>query len=168
MKLSEIFGRKILDKAGKEGYVLSAGTSGGSLYLSCADENEREFYVKWENVLLLGDSLIYEEREENVENFYALRLGRACYDLKGNFEGRLEDCTVLGGRIKTARIGKKNYPAGILVWGDIILIKELRRLNCDVIKDGKRVFKKGAVITDELLSEAAAAGEYVQTTLKSL
>lgn len=168
MKLSELFGKRILNRAGKEGYVLSVAEAGGELYFLCADESEREFCVKWDSVLNFGDSIIYDGREESPENAYTLRLGRACYDLKGNFSGNLEDCTILGGRLKTAKIGKKNYPAEFLIRGDIILIKELRRLNYDVVKDGERVFKKGALVTDELLVEAAAAGEYVQTTLKSL
>lgn len=168
MKISEIIGKRVLDKAGKEGYVFSVQADGNALYLVCADESEREFEVKWDNVLNFGDSIIYETRGEKAEKKYALRLGRPCYGLKGNFLGRLENCTVASGKIKTAKIGKKNYPAEALVWGDVILVKEFRKLNGDVIKNGERIFKKGAPVTDELLEEAAAAGEYVQTTLKSL
>lgn len=169
MKLSGIFGKKILNNAGKEGYVLSAGLCGGTLYLLCADDNEREFCVRWDSVLDFGgDGIVYDGREESLKKVYALRLGLPCYDFNGTFLGNLEDCTVTGGKLKSAKAGKKTYPAGGLVWGDAVLVKELRRLNCDVVKDGKKIFKKGEYVTDELLGEAVAAGEYVQTTLKSL
>ena len=168
MKVSEFFGKRILGTNGKEGYVVSVNAKGGSLCLICADGNEREFTVDMDNVLSLDDKIIYDGTE--IENISAvpLRLGRAGFDTRGNYLGNLTDFTLSGGKLKTARIGKKNYPADGIILGDVVIVKDMRRLKSDVTKDGRTLFKKGAYITDEVLSEAAAEGEYVQTTLKSL
>ena len=65
------------------------------------------------------------------------------------------------------RLGKACFAEG-LVYGDVIIVKQFLRLNGDVVKDGETLFKKGTFVTDDVLNEAAAAGEYVQTKLKSL
>lgn len=168
MKISEIVGKKIFGEGGRQGYVVSVGELNGEIYLRCADGNEREFAVKMESVYQSGGNILFGGGEAENKSFYALRLGRACYDMKGNYLGRLNDCTIRRGKLTGARIGKKNYPAGELIFGDAVLVKEVRRLNADVVKNGKTLFKKGTCVTDGLLGEAAAQGEYVQTTLKSI
>lgn len=168
MKLSEIFGKKVLSTAGKVGYVISVSCDKNQLYFVCADVNEREFTVKWENVTEFGENIIFDGTESKENDLYPLRLGRACFDLRGNYLGKLEDCTIAGGKLKSAKIGKKNYPAEGLIAGDVTLVKDLRRLNADVVKDGKILFKKGTYVTEDILNEAAVCGEYVQTTLKSI
>lgn len=168
MKVSSIYGKKILSTAGKEGYVISVNADGQSLFLTCADGNEKEFCVDMATVISIGDKIIYDGTECINCNAVPLRLGRAGFDMRGNYLGNLEDFTVTGGRLKTAKIGKKNYPVEGLILGDVIIVKDLRRLNFDVVKDGNTLFKKGAYLTDEVLAEAASAGEYVQTTLKSI
>lgn len=168
MKLSEILGKRILSTTGKEGYVVSVGAEGRSLFFTCADISEREFTVDAKNVLRLGDSILYDGTESAKKPAVTLRLGRAGFDMQGNYLGKLADFTVLGKKLRSAKIGKKNYPAEGLILGDIIIVKDVRRLTSDVVKDGAVLFKKGTPVTDEMLSEAAAAGEYVQTTLKTL
>lgn len=168
MKVSSIYGKKIMSTAGKEGYVISVNAEGQSICLICADGNEREFCVDMETVISSGDKIIYDGTECIICNAVPLRLGRAGFDMQGNYLGNLEDFTITGGKLKTAKIGKKNYPVEGLILGDVIIVKDLRRLKSDVIKNGNTLFKKGAYITDEVLAEAASAGEYVQTTLKSI
>lgn len=168
MKLSQFFGKRIISTDGKEGYVLSVNADGQSLFFVCADGNEREFTVDMSHVISIGDSILYDGTESDKKTSSHVRLGRACFDMQGNYLGNLEDVTLSGGKLKTAKIGKKNYPVEGLIWGDVVIVKNLRRLKSDVIKDGVTLFKKGSHITDEMLSEAAAAGEYVQTRLKSI
>ena len=168
MKVSSIYGKKIMSTAGKEGYVIAVSAEGQLLYLMCADGNEREFCVDMDNVISIGDRIIYDGTECINANAVPLRLGRAGFDMRGNYLGNLEDFTITCGRLKTAKIGKKNYPVEGLILGDVIIIKDVRRLKTDVVKDGNTLFRKGTFVTDDVLSEAAAAGEYVQTTLKSL
>ena len=168
MKLSKIFGKRIKSAGGKEGYVVSVNAEGQSLFFVCADDNEREFTVDMQSVTSLGDNILYDGRESGKKAAVPVRLGRAGFDMRGNYLGNLEDFTIAGGKLKTAKIGKKNYPAEGLILGDVIIVKDLRRLKSDVIKNGSTLFKKGEYVTDGVLSEAAAAGEYVQTTLKTL
>ena len=168
MKVSEFFGKRILGTNGKEGYVVSVNAGGGRLCLVCADGNEREFAVDMGNILSVGDKIIYDGTE--CENIAAvpLRLGRAGFDMRGKYLGNLTDFALSNGKLKSAKIGKKNYPADGIILGDIVLVKDMRRLKSDVKKDGRTLFRKGAFVTDGVLFEAAAEGEYVQTTLKSL
>lgn len=168
MKLSEIYGKRVLSTAGKEGYVLSVNASDGKLVsLVCADEREREFTVDFKNVLKTGEKIIFNESvEESVG--VPIRLGKACFDENGGYLGNLQDFTFFGDRLKTAKIGKKNYPAEILIAGDVVIVKRVSTLKGDVVKNGETLFKKGTFVTDDVLNEAAAAGEYVQTKLKTL
>lgn len=168
MKLSQIFGKRIKSAVGREGYVVSVNAEGLSLFFVCADEGEREFTVDMQSVISLGDSILYDGKVCGKTAAVPVRLGRASFDMRGNYLGNLEDFTVLGGKLKTAKIGKKNYPAEGLILGDVIIVKDLRRLKSNVVKGGTTLFKKGAYVTDDVLSEAAAAGEYVQTTLKTI
>lgn len=168
MKLSEIYGKRVLSTAGKEGYVLSVNVAGGKIVsLVCADEREREFTVDFKNVLKTGEKIIFNESvEESVG--VPIRLGKACFDENGGYLGNLRDFTFFGDRLKTAKIGKKNYPAEILIAGDVVIVKRVSTLKGDVVKNGETLFKKGTFVTDDVLNEAAAAGEYVQTKLKTL
>ena len=167
MKVSELFGKRVLGTNGRDGYVVSVNAEGRNAWLVCADDNEREFAVDLKNVLSADDKIIYDGTEVKV-CATPLRLGRAGFDMRGKYLGNLCDFTLSRGKLKFAKIGKKNYPADGIILGDIVIVKDLRRLKSDVKKDGKTLFKNGAYVTDEVLSEAAAEGEYVQTTLKTL
>lgn len=168
MKLSEIYGKRVLSTAGKEGYVLSVNADGGRIVsLICADEREQEFTVDFKNVLKAGEKIIFSAYGEETAGV-PVRLGKACFDEKGAYLGNLQDFTFFGDRLKTAKIGKKNYPVEGLICGDVFIVKRFSRLKGDVVKDGETLFKKGTFVTDDVLDEAAAEGEYVQTKLKSL
>ena len=167
MKVSEFFGKSILSTDGKDGYVISVNAEGRNVWLVCADGNEREFSVGLDNVLSVGDRIIYDGTEV-ASCGVPLRLGRAGFDMRGNYLGTLSDFTMSGGKLKTAKIGKKNYPADGIILGDVVIVKDMRRLKSDVIKDGRTLFKKGTCVTDGVLEDAATAGEYVQTTLKTI
>ena len=86
----------------------------------------------------------------------------------GKYLGNLSDLDFNGTKIQRAKIGKRNYPAEKLFMGDVIIVPEVKRLKSDVIKDGKVILKKGAEVNPQLLSTAAAEGEFVQTNLKTI
>lgn len=167
MKLSGFIGKRILSTAGPEGYVLGVSTAGGALYLDCADCDEKEFTVDMQCVLSVKECIIFNGFTARPQNAMPVRLGRACFDMRGMYLGGLEDFTLAGGKLKTARIGKKNYPAEEIISGDIVIVKGAR-LAAPVKKNGKTLFKKGTCVTQELLELAAGEGEYVQTRLKSI
>ena len=51
MKISQLFGKKVLSTAGKRGYVVSATVEDTTLAsLVCADEDEKEFIIDAANV----------------------------------------------------------------------------------------------------------------------
>lgn len=169
MKISTVYGREVISTAGKRGYILSVHTEGAKLIgFTCADQNEREFGLDIGNVLKFGDSILF--RDESAPPIAAprLRLGRAAYDEKGNWLGLAEDFTFSGNRLQKARIGKKNYPAEGLVFGDVLIVKSGRKLRYDVEKNGKILLKKGTPLTAEAMETARKEGEYVQASLKSL
>ncbi len=97
-----------------------------------------------------------------------MRLGCAGFDEKGNYLGILEEFTYSKNKLLKAKIGKKTYPAEGLLAGDVIIVKRVKRVNADVVKDGKVIIKKGTPLTNEVLASAEANGEYIQTNLKSI
>lgn len=122
MKVSSIYGKKIISTEGKTGYVISVKADGQSVFFTCADGNEREFCVDMASVISVGDKIIYNGAECENLNAVPLRLGRAGFDTRGNYLGKLSDLTITGGRLKTARVGKKTYPVEGLIFGDIVIV----------------------------------------------
>ena len=169
MNISELYGKKVVSTDGKRGYIISVNAAEGRIEsLVCADENEREFFVDVKNVLKTGSEILFEDRESVKRSAKPVRLGRAGFDESGRFLGFLEELYIKDFKLYKARIGKKNYPADGVVWGDIIIVGNIRRLKSDVVKDGKVILKKGSAITEAALSAALDAGEYVQTIIKTL
>lgn len=169
MKLSSVYGMETTGKDGKSGYVVSVHASGGKLrYFICADENEKEFTVEAGAVIKYGERIVFKSCCPNPEPAPAVRLGRAVFDDRGAYMGLLEDFTFSGEKILKAKVGKKNYPADGLVYGDVIIIKTGRKLRGDVKKDGRVIIKKGTAVNAETLETAFKEGEYVQTRLKSI
>lgn len=169
MNVSEFFGKKVVSTQGKEGYVISVNGGAGRVEcLVCADGDEREFFIDVKNVLSVGDKIIYEDRQSAMKSARPLRLGRAGFDEKGTYLGEVEDYTFKGNKLLKAKIGKKNYAADELTCGDVVIVKGKKRLKEDVISGGKVILKKGTPVTPEVLEKARAAGEYVQTNLKSI
>ena len=169
MKISDLYGKKVESTAGRRGYVVSVNANGDRLEcLICADSDENEFAVDLQNVLSVGDKIIFEDRDSAIKNSRPLRLGRAGFDEKGAFLGKLEEFTFNRKKLLKAKIGKKNYPAADLVCGDVIIVKNKKAFTSDVIKDGKIIIKKGAPVTESALETAEAAGEYVQAKMKSI
>lgn len=169
MKISELYGKTVESTAGKRGYVLSVKASGNRLEcLICADEEENEFTVDINSVLKFGNIIVFEDRESAIKSSKPLRLGRASFDESGNYLGNLDEYLFNGKTLLKAKIGKKNYPAAELVCGDAVIVKKIKRLKGDVVKDGKVIIKSGTCLTDEVLSDALNQGEYVQTKMKSI
>ncbi len=169
MNVSLLYGKKAVSTEGRQGYVISVNVAGGKIEcLTCADEDENEFSIDMKNVLKVGETILFEDREKAIKAAKPVRLGRASYDDKGTYLGNLEDMTLSGNKILSVKIGKKSYQAGELIYGDVVIAKRTKRLKSDVIKDGKVIIKKGTPLTGEVLSAAEKEGEYVQTNLKSL
>lgn len=169
MKISEIYGKTVKSTAGKRGYVITALANGEKLEcLICADENENEFTVDINNVIKFGDTIIFNDRESAIKAALPIRLGRASFDEYGKYLGNLEEYLFDGNKLLKAKIGKKNYPAEELVCGDAVIVKKLKRLKGDVVKKGKIIIKSGTYLSDEVLNDATAQGEYVQAQMKSI
>ncbi len=169
MNVSVLFGKKVISTSGKSGYIISVnGGLGRVECLVCADNDENEFIVDIKNVVSFGEKVIFEDRENAIKAACPLSLGRAGFDEKGKYLGEVCDYTFNGNKLLRAKIGKKTYPAGDVVCGDAVIVKQRKRLKQDVVKDGKIIFKKGTPVTEEMLASAERQGEYVQTNLKSL
>lgn len=169
MNVSLLYGKKVESTEGRKGYVISVNAAAGKIEcLTCADEDENEFSVDMKNVLSIGETILFEDRERAIKAAKPVRLGRASYDDNGMYLGNLEDMTYTKNKILRVKIGKKNYPANELVYGDVVIARKKKRLKSDVIKDGVVIIKKGTPVTKKLLSAAEKEGEFVQTNLKSL
>lgn len=170
MKISAFYGKKVESTDGKKGYVISVNANAGRLEcLMCADEDENEFAVDIRNILSVEhNKIIYDDRESAIKASKPLRLGCAGFDEKGIYLGNLEEFTFSKTKLLKAKIGKKTYPADAVLAGDIIIVKKVKRVNTDVIKDGKVIIKKGTPLTAEVLASAENQGEYIQTNLKSI
>ena len=154
MKLSLFYGKKVVSTDGKCGYVLSVNANGGVLEcLRCADEDENEFYIDIKNIVSVGDKIIYEDRARAIKASKPLRLGCAGYDERGVFLGNVTE---------------KNYPAAGIECGDAVIVKNCVKLKSDVKKDGKVIIKKGEALSKETVNKAVEAGEFVQTTMKTI
>lgn len=170
MNVSEFYGKKVESTAGKKGYVISVNAYAGKLEcLICADEDENEFAVDVKNIVTLENNLIvYEDRESAIKASKPLRLGCAGFDEKGVYLGNLEEYTFSKNKLLKAKIGKKTYPAEGVLLGDVAIVKRIKRVKADVIKNGKVIIKKGTPLTNEVLADAESQGEYIQTSLKSI
>lgn len=169
MNISLLYGKKVVSTEGRTGYVISVNAAAGKIEcLTCADEEENEFWVDMKNVLKVGDTILFEDREKAIKTARPVRLGRASYDDKGIYLGNLEDMTCNGSRILKVKIGKKSYNASELTYGDVVIAKKAKKLKSDVIKDGIVIIKRGTTVTDSVLSIAEKEGELIQTNLKSL
>ena len=170
MKVSDLYGKKVESTAGKKGYIISVNASAGRLEcLICADEDENEFAVDINNIVSAeNNKIIYEDRESAIKAAKPLRLGCAGFDENGAYLGFLEEYTFSKNKLLKAKIGKKTYPADSVLTGDVAIVKRVKRIKADVVKDGKVIIKKGTPLTAEVLASAEAQGEYVQTNLKSI
>ena len=169
MNVSMLYGKKVLSTEGRKGYVISVNAAAGKIEcLTCADEDENEFFVDMKNVLKIGDTILFEDRERAIKAAKPIRLGRASYDDGGIYLGNLEDMSYSGKRILRVKIGKKSYSPTELIYGDVVIAKKTKRLKSDVVKDGVVIIKKGTPVTGEVLKKAEKAGELIQTNLKSI
>ena len=169
MKVSEIYGKRVESTNGKRGYVISVNAGAKRIEcLICADEDENEFAVDIKNIVSIGSKIIYEDREGAIKASKPIRLGSAGFDESGKYLGNLEEYLFEGATLLRAKIGKKNYPAEELVCGDAVIVKKLKRLKGNVMKEGKIIIKSGTYLSDEVLNDAKEQGEYVQTKMKSI
>ena len=170
MKVSDLYGKNIESTACKKGYIISVNANAGRLEcLICADEDENEFVVDINSIVSVeNNKIIYEDRESAIKAAKPLRLGCAGFDENGAYLGFLEEYTFSKNKLLKAKIGKKTYPADSVLTGDVAIVKRVKRIKADVVKDGKVIIKKGTPLTAEVLASAEAQGEYVQTNLKSI
>lgn len=170
MKLSSIYGKKVLSTAGKEGYVLAVFIKENAIEcLICADENENEFTIGGENIKSISKKIVFKEGESAKLNAKPLRLGLPVYDCTGELLGKLSDCTLTKTALTFAHVGNKKFSFDDIVVGDAIIIKSSARiLRSDVKSKGKIIIRRGTPLSDELLKKAQKKGEYIQTNLKSI
>ena len=169
MKVSLIYGKTVESTAGKTGYVIGVNEADGKLVsLTCADENEKVFYIDMDSVKSVKAKIIFRECCTKPYG-NPVRLGRPVFDCEGNYAGKLTDLTTEKNKLTFAYIGKKKLSTCDLVLGDAVIIKNTARiLKSDVKKNGKVIIRRGTLVTDEVLSRAQKHGEYVQTNLKTI
>lgn len=169
MNVSDLYGQKIVSTTGKKGYIISVNASDEAIEgLVCADSDEREFIVDVKNIIRYGNEIVYEDRESSIRKAKPIRLGRVSYTTDGKYLGLVEEFVLKGNKITGVKIGAKKYPVQAVVFGDAAIVKGVKKLKSDVVKDGKVIIKKGTAITDEVMEKAVQNGEYIQTNLKSI
>lgn len=170
MKLSSIYGKKVLSTAGKEGYVISVYANENKLlYLLCADENENEFAVSADSIKSVKKNITFKDGKDEKICGNTLSLGKPVYDCDGAFFGLLTDYTIEKNELVYAHVGNKKLSCGDIVAGDAVIIKSSARILKSDVKKGNRVLiKRGTPLTPEVLQKACKKGEYVQTNLKSI
>lgn len=171
MKISRLYGREVESTDGnRRGWVRAVlGRDGAPQFLQCFDDDEREFDVDINCVKQMGEKIIFEDRERERQRCAPVRLGLPAYSADGRFLGHLTDGEFCGGRLKYYIIGRKRYAPADVCAGDVIIVREGRRLKADVIDGaGAIVLKKGESLDGEALDRAAGAGEYFQAQLKTI
>lgn len=169
MNISQFYGKKIVSLTGKKGYIISAYASEDKMeYLLCVDGNEREFKVDIKNIVSVKNEVTYKRAGCDCKNARPIRLGRAGFSEYGKLLGIIEDVIFNKNKLTHVKIGKRKYPADRVILGDVAIVKEIKKVKSDIVKDGTVLIKKGTPLTEEVLSFAAESGEYVQTNLKSL
>lgn len=170
MKLSNFLGTKVIstDKK-KSGYVIAVNVLGDRIeYFLCADENEKEFTVDIKSVISFKEEIIFCDRATVFSKCKKIKLGKPSYSQEGKFLGYLTDFETDGTRISCAYIGKKRYSLEDIRDGDAVIATQKQKLKSDVLKDGEVLFKRGEILSAELLALAKLNGEYIQTNLKSI
>lgn len=170
MKLSSIFGKKIISKAGKSGYVISVYADGGKICgLVCADENENEFFVGADSIKSVKTNIAYKGGTTEKINGSPVTLGKPVFDGEGEYYGDLTDFTVENNELVCAHVGIKKFSCGDIAVGDAVIIKNSAQiLKSDVKKGNRVIIKRGTPLTPEILDKARKKGEYVQTKLKTI
>lgn len=171
MKLSEIYGMSARRAdGGARGYVIKIYADGEKITgAQCADERENEFFISAENTKVSGNKLIFSRAEKCKPDGVPVALGRACYNVFGEYIGVLKDIGCRGLKLVSAKIGAKNHAAKNLIFGDVIIVKPSpSALKDNVVKNGKVVFKSGEEADKKLIDRAISLGEYVQTNLKKI
>lgn len=168
MKLSYIYGKKVLSTAGKEGYVLGVYADGGKIVgLSCADGGEKEFFAEADGAKISNSKITY--KKETKKTGTPIRLGIPVFDCEGAYLGKLTDFTVEKNCLKFAHVKNKKFSCGDIIVGDAVIIKSSARvLKSDVKKDNRVIIRRGTPLTPALLEKAQKKGEYVQTNLKTI
>lgn len=122
MKVSTLYGRKVVTKGG-EGIIIALAHDGRRICGAViADDNQREAYARTED-MTFGKNITCTKTTKKPAGLDGLKLGRAAFDEKGAFLGYLEEIETNGDRLARAKIGKKKYDCARLVFGDVVLVK---------------------------------------------
>ncbi len=126
MNVSELYGKQTLSADGKKtGCVLGLCENGGEIkYLVCCDGEEREYRIAAENVLTVGDKIIFENGKCPYKQCAPIRLGVPAFTEAGKYIGTLSDFICAGFKIKYAVIGEKKYPIQRIEYGDAVIVKK--------------------------------------------
>ncbi len=170
MKISQLFGKRVENATGKTGYIINVNVRDGKICgLTCADDDEQEFYIPAKNIKSVKNTVSFSYGGEHVSGEKNIALGKPVFDSEGNYIGKLTDITAEKYLITALHVGGKKFSADDAVCGDAIIIKNsVRFLKSDVIKNGKIILRKGTPLTAEAVEKAQLVGEYVQANLKSI
>lgn len=169
MKISTFYGKEVISRSGKKGYVLSVFSEGAKLCrLLCADGAEKEFSVNFDNITVTKNAILYEEGSAATAG-RPVRLGKPVFDCEGNYFGKLTDLSFEKGTLTLAHVGNTKFAMDDVVLGDAVIIKNSARiLKSSVKKNGKVIIKRGTPLTPDVIERAQKQGEYVQTNLKTI
>jgi len=169
MNISKLYGKPVVCADGGRGYVLSVYEEDGNIScLNCADEEEREFVLPADDITSFKGGIKFRGKKRKRANGNMLRIGRGCFDERGNYLGKLNEINFTGKKLISIKVGSYLFPVDCAIFGDVIIIKRTPALKEDVIKDGKVIIKKETNLDEKTQDLAASAGEYVQARLKSL
>ena len=170
MKVSSIYGKKVISTSGKEGYVLSVWAEGNKIKsLFCADANEKEFNVDFDCVKSVKDKIIYKDCKSAKKSGKSVTLGKPVFSCEGEYIGKVTDFIAEKNELVFAIVGNKKFSCEDIIVGDAVIIKSSARIVRSDVKKGNRVIiRRGTPLTPEVLEKAQKKGEYVQTNLKSI
>ena len=170
MKISLLFGKRVVSASGRSGYVIRVNAIGNAVTsFTCADNDEMEFDVPVKNIKSVKNCVTYSYAGKHGGDEKSIVLGRPVFDSEGNFIGKLTDIIIEKYVITYVYVGNKKFSADDVICGDAVIVKSsVRFLKSDVKKNGKIIFHRGTPVTEEIVQKAQLVGEYVQTNLKTI
>ncbi len=129
MEYSKLIGKQVFTARGKLlGYVtglyLSEDLASASA-LSCADEEEEEFFLSFDSVTKIGDALIAENKKIEAPHGVPCPVGKTVYDENGSYLGKATSLTSgnSGALTVLSPLGEKEYPAKRICVGDTVFLR---------------------------------------------
>lgn len=198
MFLKDFIGKKVLSYEGKVlGYTRCAFFSSNFKRITamlCADEEEEDFILPLSQTQNVDDALVMPRKTAaKVTGAPYSPLLKQAYSTQGKFLGMVSNAVICNLSVTALIVAGKEYPIErVKAFGDCILINTAEKvtkpkarrssaaltkpeillgrvLKFDIAdKDGRLLFCKGTVITQNVLKKAALNKKLVELTAKTL